>query len=127
MKINLVVREPSRVKPDYSLDFEVPEVPAIGAYISIGRPDCPEPYSEDVIVRRVWWRLHHPETGTASTANSAKLGKVTEVFVECEVAEGPYASDDWRSVIESARQRGHEVERFDVERFSVRQSELRGR
>jgi hypothetical protein len=43
VKINLVVRELGKLKPDYSLDFELPEVPAIGSYISIQRPDHPEP------------------------------------------------------------------------------------
>ncbi len=44
VKINLVVRELGKLKPDYSLDFELPEVPAIGSYISIQRPDHPEPF-----------------------------------------------------------------------------------
>ena len=125
MKIILVVREADRLKPDYSLDFEVPEIPAVGAYVSITRPDTPEPYSEDVIVRQVWWRLHHPETGTAISSDKAQVGKVVEIFVECDIAEGPYASDDWRAVAQSARERGHEVSSFDVERFCVRQNELR--
>jgi hypothetical protein len=67
VKINLVVRELGKMKPDYSLDFELPEVPAIGSYISIQRPDHPEPYGEDVIVRKIWWRLKHPETAATSS------------------------------------------------------------
>ena len=54
VKINLVVRELGKLKPDYSLDFELPEVPAVGSYVSIQRPDKPKPYGEDVIVRKVW-------------------------------------------------------------------------
>jgi hypothetical protein len=73
VQINLVVRELGRLKPDYSLDFELPEVPAVGSYISIQRLDHPEPYGEDVIVRKVWWRLKHPETGVSASTQRLAL------------------------------------------------------
>lgn len=122
-RIIVVVREPGRLKPDYSLPFEVPQVPAVGSYLSVNRPGDPEPYSEDLVVRQVWWRLHHPET-EGFAGEPEKVGKVTEIFVECDVAEGPYSTDRWRASAVSARERGHSVEEFAVERFSVRQSDL---
>jgi hypothetical protein len=59
----LVVRKPGGSEEvDYWLKFNVPQVPCVGDYISIQRPDKPPPYGEDMIVRHVWWRLSHPET-----------------------------------------------------------------
>jgi hypothetical protein len=124
VKINLVVRELGKLKPDYSLDFELPEVPAIGSYISIQRPDHPEPYGEDVIVRKIWWRLKHPETDAASS-NPPKVGAVTEIFVECDVAKSPYSSDNWLKWANAGTARGENVEEFEVARFSLRESELK--
>ncbi|WP_448662815.1 hypothetical protein ACG3SL_19570 [Sphingomonas sp. CJ20] len=111
----VVVRETGRLKPDYSLGFEAPELPREGDYLSIQRPDKRRPYSEDMIVRRVWWRLFHPETG--GMEGDPKTGGVEEIFVECEPAIGPYSSDQWRDGHASAPE-------FEVERFSVRESDL---
>jgi hypothetical protein len=122
-KVIVVVRELGRLKPDYSLPFDLPEVPKVGSYISISRPDAPEPYSEDLIVRQVWWRLHHPETA-ATTSGEPKAGRLTEIMVECDPAIGPYALDRWRDMLERARGRGVEVEEFEITRFSVRQDEV---
>ncbi len=119
VRVNLVIREVGRLKPDYSLDFELPEVPRPGDYISIHRPDKPKPYGEDVIVEKVWWQLEHPETsGFGSTA--PKIGKLEEITVECKPAIGPYASDHWRDIHKAARERG-EVPEFEVARLSVRE------
>lgn len=124
-KVTIVVREMGRSKPDYSLDFELPAVPTVGSYISINRPDTPQPYSEDLVVRHVWWRLHHPETRAMVTGDEKmKVGHLTEIFVECDQALGPYSSDAWRSGLERARANGFKVDEFDVERFSIKQSEL---
>ena len=124
LEIVVVVRELGRLKPDYSLHFTVPEVPAIGSYLSIQRPDHPEPFGEDLIVRRVWWRLAHPETGGVGS-DPPKQGGVTEIFVECDQALSPYSSDRWRQMLEAARERGAEVEEFEVSRFSIRESDLK--
>jgi len=99
MQIIVVIREPGGPSPDYSLKFEVPVVPQIGAYLSIHRPDTPEPFGEDMVVRQVWWRLHHPETAGATMA-PGKVGSVVEIFVECEPAIGPYSSERWRKSVE---------------------------
>jgi hypothetical protein len=123
VNVILVVREVGRQKPDYSLKFDLPEVPKVGSYISITRPDTPEPYSEDLVVRAVWWRLHHPETRGVVTDDNEKVGRAIEIFVECDPAIGPYASDKWRDLLQTAKQRGA-VEEFPIERISVRQRDL---
>jgi len=122
-KVTVVVRDVGKLKPDYSLQFDLPGVPSVGDYISINRPSEPEPYSEDLIVRKIWWRLHHPETESFSISGQEKTGKLTEVFVECDQAIGPYSLDRWRDRLEDASQRGVAVERFEIERFAVRQDE----
>ena len=124
IEIVLVIRELGNNKPDYSLDFALPEVPRVGDYVSIHRPDKPEPFSEDVVVRHVWWRLEHPETGSVSQSGEQKRGRVAEIIVECDPALGPYASDNWRKMMLAARDRGVEITEFDVARFSVRESDL---
>jgi hypothetical protein len=96
----------------------------MGSYISIHRPDRKEPFGEDLIVRQVWWRLDHPETAGVVSDGSEKIGRTREIFVECDPALGPHASDEWRTLIEAARQRGIEVHKFEVSRFSVGESDL---
>lgn len=123
-RVEIVVRELRSSKPEYSLVFELPEVPAVGSYISVNRPDTPQPYGEDLIVRRVWWRLHHPETGGYGYGANPKVGALTEIIVECDQALGPWSSDRWRDQLEQAKARGVEVEEFDVRRLSIRQSNL---
>ncbi|QND50800.1 hypothetical protein HB779_02030 [Phyllobacterium sp. 628] len=122
MKITVVIREVGKLQPDYSLDFDLPEVPRTGEYISIQRPDKREPFGEDVIVRNVWWRLTHPET--AGFASEPKIGKVQEIIVECEPALSPYSSDAWKKLLIGARDRGHTVEDMTVERFVVPEAEF---
>ena len=117
IRFNLVVREPGKLKPDYSLDFEAPTLPREGDYLSIQRPDKQPPYGEDMIVRKVWWRMSHPETG--GVTSDSKLGKLDEVFVECEPATGPYSSDHWLKYIGAAG--GPELE---VERVAFREADL---
>jgi len=124
-QIIVVVRELGRVKPDYWLPFDVPEVPAVGSYLSIQRPDRREPFGEDLIVRHVWWRLAHPETGSIGS-DPPKVGSLTEIFVECDPALSPYSSDHWRKMLEAARDRGVEVVEFDVSRIAIRESDLEG-
>ena len=122
VRIVLVVRELGALKPDYSLDFELPEVLAVGSYVSIQRPDKREPYGEDVIVRKVWWRLKHEEAGGFATVS--KVGSLHEIFVECEVATSPYSSDSWLKTAEAGRARGVNVEEFEVARFSLREGDV---
>jgi hypothetical protein len=124
VQVNIVVLEIGKLKPDFSLDFELPEVPAVGSYISILRPDTPEPYGEDLVVRKIWWRLKHPETRD-SEASPAKIGSFHEIFVECNQAAGPYSSESWLSLLDSAKKRGVEIEEMRVSRLSAPESEIR--
>ncbi|MDI3567111.1 hypothetical protein [Bradyrhizobium sp. Arg816] len=124
----VVVREVGKLNPEYSLEFDLPEVPRVGSYISINRPDNPEPYGEDMIVEKVWWRLHHPETRAGFSASEpAKIGKLTEIFVECIQATGPWSSDRWRDMLDVRRERGAEIPQFDLARVQVRQDAFKGK
>lgn len=123
VQVTIVVRELGRLKPDYSLQFALPAVPHEGDYISIFRPDA-EPHTEDVVVRKVWWHLRHGETRVATPEDDPVNGRVQDIMVECDQAIGPYATDRWRDHLEAAAAAGVHVERFEVERFSVRQDAL---
>jgi hypothetical protein len=49
-----------------------------------------------------------------------------EIFVECDPALGPYSSDDWRRSLEAAaKSRGIKVEELEIDRVSVRESDLK--
>jgi hypothetical protein len=114
----IVVREPGRLAPDYSLEFEAPTLPREGDYLSVQRPDHERPFGEDMIVAQVWWRLAHPATGPIDSDPRA-VGSVDEIFVECVPAVGPWSSDWWRDSLE---RRGTPV--LEVSRLAVRESEL---
>jgi hypothetical protein len=120
VRVSIVVREPGKQKPDYSLPFDLPVVPNKGDYISIQRPDKQRPYGEDMIVRRVWWRLDHPETGGFASSGEEKVGRMHEIFVECDPAVGPYSSDQWRDGLSHHRQTGA-IEELDLARVSIRE------
>lgn len=124
VQVNIVVREPGKESPDYSLDFDLPEVPSIGSYISITRDGENELYSEDLLVRHVWWRLRHPASEGVSTGR--KVGAANEIVVECDIAEGPFASAHWVKWAAAARARGAKVETFGIARYSIPQEELEG-
>lgn len=94
VEVIVVARKPGTYETDFSLKFEVPEVPRIGDYISIRRLDEREPFGQDLIVRQVWWRLLHPDTHGYPTTERA--GDLVEIRVECDPALGPYPSDRWR-------------------------------
>jgi hypothetical protein len=120
VRVVVYVREVGRLEPEFSLEFELPEVPKVGSYISVYRPDTAS-HSEDMIVEKVWWHLQHPETQGMEDAKSRKIGSVKEIFVECIQATGPWSTDRWRDAIDQQRKRGVEVPEFEVARLSVRQ------
>ena len=122
-RVLIVVREIGRLQPDYSLEFDLPEVPKTGSYISIYRGTPPETHSEDMIVQKVWWELNHPETN-AFGRTPPLVGAAINIVVECNQAIGPTSNDRWRDTLEAHRDRGVEVPEFEVERFSVRQDAL---
>ena len=117
LEVIVVIREPARLKPMSWYTFKLPELPRPGDYLSIGGPDIRRPFGEDVVVRRVWWRLNHLSAGAAGAEEAP--GHVEEIFIECDIAEGPYASAAWRQEIAIARARGAEVEQFEVARVVV--------
>lgn len=120
VEVIVVIREVNSLKPEYYLQFDLPRVPAIGEYISIHRPDLPDPYSEDMIVRCVWWRLNHPETrASVSGDEKLKTGSVEEIFVECEQAVGPLSADRWRDRLTGR------APALEVARLSIRQDEMK--
>lgn len=118
VKFLVVVREPGRLAPDYSLEFEAPVLPREGDYLSVQRPDHERPFGEDMIVAKVWWRLAHPATGGVQW-EPLEVGSLDEIFVECVPAVGPWSCDGWRDSL--ARAGGPALE---VSRLSVRESEL---
>jgi hypothetical protein len=123
-KVNILVREVGKLNPEYSLDFDLPEVPSPGSYISIQRPNAFAEHGEDLIVEKVWWRLLHPETsGFGSTP--PKIGSVKEIIVECVQATSPWSSDHWRDMLDAHRKRGKEIPAFEVARVSVRQDSMK--
>lgn len=123
MKFIVVIREIGRTKPDYSLEFEAPVLPSIGSYLSIHRPDVEHGHTEDLIVRHIWWRLHHPETG--GFASVSKVGSLVDIQVECDPAIGPHSRDQWRASLEAARERGVKVEEFNISRFALSEAEMK--
>ena len=118
VKFLVVVREPHRLKPDYSLEFEAPLLPREGDYLSIQRPDHERPFGEDMIVAKVWWRLAHPETDGFGS-EPPLVGSLDEMIVECVPATGPYSSDEWLRWLSRAG-----APELEVARVSVRESEL---
>jgi len=118
VQVTVVVREIGRLKPNYSLKFALPAIPEVGDYISIRRPDS-KLYTEDIIVRAVWWELYHGETRGVHAADDEIIGRDQGVVVECEPAIGLYSSARWLRGLEAAEGRGVKVERFAIERFSV--------
>jgi hypothetical protein len=124
MRFIVVVREIGRTSPDYSVEFEAPVLPSIGSYLSIHRPDAEHGHTEDLVVRHIWWRLEHPETSGFASAPE-KIGSVVNIQVECDQAIGPHSLDRWRTSLEAARDRGVEVEEFNLSRFSLTEAEMK--
>jgi hypothetical protein len=118
VRFTVVVREPGRLKPDYSLEFVAAELPREGDYLSVQRPDHERPFGEDMIVAKVWWRLSHPETEPV-TLERGPAGTVDEIIVECVPAVGPWSSDRWRDSLGRAG-----APAFEVSRLSIRESEI---
>jgi len=107
--VTVCVREVGKLKVEFSLVFDLPSIPSIGDYISVTRADIRDPFGEDYIVRNVWWRLRH--SGLAES-----VGTSIEVFVECDQSCGPYATDAWERMFDSANASGKNLEPFKVAR-----------
>jgi hypothetical protein len=103
MKVNLSFVPPGGGETDYSIPFELPEIPRAGDYISIQRSN--QAGTENFIVRRTWWNLEFDE--------AAKTGTCTEVWVECEFALSPFASENHKRACESYKIKKGELKEFD--------------
>jgi hypothetical protein len=125
VKVTVLVREVGTLKRDFALDFDLPEIPTVGSYISIQRPEHEADWGEDVVVRKVWWRLKHPETA-AVASGPPKFGTVRQIIAECDVATSPWSSDKWLKLADAARAKGINVEAFEVERLNIRQNAPEG-
>lgn len=123
IEVLIVVRERDRAKPEYSINFALPALPRAGDYISVYRPDSPT-HTEDLVVRKVWWHLRYDDVSGFGDSDEPMVGRVREIMVECDQAIGPYARDHWRDGLERHEERGNVIERFDVERLSIREDEL---
>ena len=89
MLVRLGFVPPGGGETDYSLDFDVPELPREGDYICINRPG--QIGNEDFIVRRIWWNLE-----TVGDENGP--GKFIAVHVECEFALSDFSSESHAQV-----------------------------
>jgi hypothetical protein len=95
-RVSLAFVPPGGGQTDYSIEAELPGVPAAGDYLVFHRPD--EEGTSDFIVRRVWWRIG---------------GDVDGVTVECEFALGRTSSEGHRQACEAYRQRGMPLRQFE--------------
>ena len=126
VRVRLYVCEPGERKPDFSLAFDLPEVPRPGDYISVHREDKETPHTEDLVVRQVWWSLETTETRTSSSEEGERVGNLREIGVECEMALGPWSTDQWFDKMRQHEANGRTIKRFDVSRLSVRERDLHG-
>lgn len=123
VRVIVIVREIGRLSPDYGLPFDLPEIPKVGDYISVFRPDATT-RTEDVIVRHVWWQLDSPERLDDLSTREPRAGKIKEITLECDVAVGPWAGDHWLKLADAGRQRGA-VEEFEVARVRSAEADLK--
>ncbi|HEY2178308.1 MAG TPA: hypothetical protein VGH15_06975 [Caulobacteraceae bacterium] len=117
VEVIIAVREPGRMKPDWLAPFDLPEIPAVGSYITINHPGERAPWGEEMVVKRIWWQLFSPLTGEQNgepTTTAEARGSVRQIIVLCEAAVGPYSTKGWR--------RAHEgktgIHAFEVSRFA---------
>jgi hypothetical protein len=91
MKVNLSFVPPNGGETDYSIPFELPEIPRAGDYISITRPT--QLGAETFIVKRTWWNLEFND--------AVETGILKEIWVECEFAVSPFSSDSHKRTCEN--------------------------
>jgi hypothetical protein len=97
---------PGGGEQDYTLPFDLPSVPNAGDYISIMRTGS---YGfENFIVRRTWWQLEYPKTADFQVEGQESIGKLKELWVECEFAYGPHDSENHKKGCDAYKKR-HEL------------------
>lgn len=113
MRAFVIIRENNRMKASFSLAFDLPVLPSVGDYISVFRGEK-KFHSEDVVVRKIWWHLVHPNATACTSSSNDETGSMREVFIECDLALGPNPCNDWRSYAEAARSKGVSIKKFDI-------------
>lgn len=91
-RVTIVIRGLGSQAADCCLDFDLPEVPRVGSYITLKRPGKSD--VEGVQVRRVWWRMKQPEIDGA--AFDGAIGRAESIFVECGPTALPCSTEEWR-------------------------------
>ncbi len=115
-RVHVIVREAGGLKPEYGLDFDLPELPRVGSYISVQQSGDRSGKTEDLIVRQVWWRVAHPDRDAPRAPYPpTTTGYMSGVVVECAKALGPNSTSSWKEELLAAERAGFEVETFDVE------------
>ncbi len=109
VEVIAVVRNVGRLMPNRFQRLVLPDIPAVGSYISLQGADGTSPTGEDLIVRQVWWRVRcSPDAPSASQT----AGSLKEIFLECDPAIGPYSSTEWRQSLGN----NPEIEVFEAAR-----------
>jgi len=103
MKVNLSFVPPGGGETDYSIPFDMPEIPRAGDYIAIHRTGSTG--TENFIVRRTWWNLEFDE--------AEEQGSTTEIWVECEFAVAPFSSDNHKAACKGYESKTGQLRKFD--------------
>jgi hypothetical protein len=135
VKATLTIVPPGGGEAEYSLDFELPGAPQPCDYVTVSRPD--RAGVESFVVRRSWWLLEHParspaspmgfreaversrglpDGGDSSAPPSPPVGQVKSLMVECEIAEGPFPSEQHREVCQRYAAMGR-LKKFETSAF----------
>ncbi len=104
MKMTFTFVPPGGGEGDYSLEFDLPNVPQVGEYILIQRGE--DSGTEDFIVRRTWWGLKIDE--------KQSVGTFEQLQVECEFARGHHSSEDHKKACDMYDVRGKPPKNFEM-------------
>ncbi|MGL6075121.1 MAG: alpha/beta hydrolase [Fimbriiglobus sp.] len=103
MKVNLSFVPPGGGETDYSIAFDMPEIPRPGDYITIHRAG--RSGTENFIVKRTWWNLEFDD--------KEKQGKTMDIWVECEFAVSPDSSEHHNAACKSYESKKGQIKKFD--------------
>jgi hypothetical protein len=99
MNVRLVFVPPGGGEADYSLDFDLPSIPQVGDYITIGRPG--QLGTEDF-----------KDSKPYETNDNLTQGTVKMIAVECEFAKGAYSSEEHKRACD-----GYGASEFEASAF----------
>lgn len=116
MRVTIVVEPAGGGKPEYQLPIEMPSLPREGDYITVKRVDQKgeiawaedrlserddkrEMQVESFKVRKIHWDATYPYTEEmVHEAGKDPVGKLSEVFVHCEMAVGVWDSPSHKTI-----------------------------